>query len=517
MKKNVLIPENLVVELREIMTLKHSGKLVEALKLCMEDNIHLLNEAKVFRNNISEIKVKTYQSIEYGIISENIIHNAIGDGRAEHNGSKKLITALFIGCYGKDWRDRYCQFYNTDGTLISREIAILQVKQTEGIQKQVFGNISFDSTKFNILILPFYNPEDSSYLSMAGHELKTNLFQMSYEESLDWDVQYLACENFDFTDQMARNIGKQIKNTSLIIWGRDSKPKEWPHKIFLHYLIPFDFSEGFFNVEVTWRDIIKVQRLVEISEGKVFVDLKESIFLILANKLYLDKDFKDAIDILKNVKYEGSQDYILCSIARCFFQLGKLAESKSYFERALLKNANNPLANKEYGMLLLLEDDKYTDAKKYFQKAVEVSPDDIKFIFFLAILFRKKFDFVESNKYFMMALSLEPNRIPVLLLYADFLQEDLKNFIEAERFYKKALVVDPENVLANYLYYRFLKDIKKDNDQANAYGNRMLKYYRKENFDQKQFDSFYYLEGIMYFIEIKRIKKIEQMNPIYYS
>lgn len=457
-RKNPLIPENLVVELRETITLRHSGSLVEAVKLCMQDNISLLLEAGVISGGIDKIIVDSSKSIDYGFISDNIIQNAIGEGRTKHNGSKKLIQALFIGCYGKDWKDGYCQYYNKDGTLISTEIPARQVNQSESVQKQVFGNVSFDPMKFNILILPFRNPEDYSAESFVGNELRIRLIENCELREFNIDVMYLHHESFDFSHQMAQTIGRELNFTNLVIWGADSKKKDLSHQIYFHYVTSLEYWQNDFIYSFGKTEKFEVQRLIEITEGEMHLEIEDVINLVLAIKFFQEKKFEKTIENLDKIFFKKYlNDNLLMIKALCYNYLKSYKLSRRFFIKGLKLNSQNARLNNNYGVFLGGQH-KNLRAKKYFKKVIDIEPNTfIGYVNYANCLDHLK-DYNGANEYYQKAFSLDQNNYITLAYYARFLYSSLGKMDEAMTLLQKALKINPNSAEAHYFYARLLFD-----------------------------------------------------------
>lgn len=121
-KRNVLIPEKLVLELYESFTARAAGSLTEAVCFCMNEHFKFIHDERIVLEDVNKIRIAKLGSIVDGIITESVIHNSIGSGRKidaeiQHNASKKLIKALIIGCFGANWREEYLKFYDEKGRL----------------------------------------------------------------------------------------------------------------------------------------------------------------------------------------------------------------------------------------------------------------------------------------------------------------------------------------------------------------------------------------------------------------
>lgn len=84
----------------------------------------------------------------------------------------------------------------------------------------------------------------------------------------------------------------------------------------------------------------------------------------------------------------------------------------------------------------------------------------------------KNYDLAE--KYYKMALELDPRDADNNGNYAVFLKDIRKNYNHAEKHYKKALELNPENTANNANYAIFLHEIRKDNDQAEKFYKKAL-------------------------------------------
>jgi tetratricopeptide (TPR) repeat protein len=474
MSKNIIIPENLATELFEMVTLRHSGpSLVEDVRLCLEDNLELLNKVGVFSKEVKQIRigVTSFGSIEDGWISDNIIQNAIGKGRTEHNGSKKLIMALFIGCYRLEWRDGYCQYYNTDGTLKFTEVPDRQEKENENVQIQLFGNISFDPKKFNILILPFYNPEEYSVKTHAGDELKRRLIENSDFLKNGLDVEYFPYDDFDNTSQMAMNIGREIANINMVIWGTDSKPKDLSHQIYFHFIE--NYYESFNLIQEQGKtDRLEIPRLIEITEGGIYLEIEDVIYLCLVNKFYMQKDYFNCLVNLRKIitpKYINDYSYIIA--ADCCSHLGLFDESKEFFIEGLKINPNNLKGNNNYGFLLQNKFNDYKTAKKYFRKVIRLSPDSFLGYYNYAYSLLHSNDLEGSKKFFLKAIALAPEKYFTHSDYAWFSYFKLKDLIDAKKHCEIALDINPNIGQMHALYGLLLTELRNFEEASEHFRN----------------------------------------------
>jgi len=215
----------------------------------------------------------------------------------------------------------------------------LKTELTQKIGDKNINVAPFDTTKYNILILPFRNPDDSSGKSNVGKELENRLRENNELNKLGLDVKYLPYNAFDFHTKTAEIIGENIRGTNMVIWGTDSKPKDSSHQIYFHYVnISYPVSNSLISDEGK-TEKIETSRLIEITEGVMRLEIDDIVYWFLGIKLYHRKDYITALTIfnkIENKKYCNKEldSYIAC----CYDNLQSFDKAKAYYEKILKNN-----------------------------------------------------------------------------------------------------------------------------------------------------------------------------------
>ena len=133
-KKSILVPIELVDELKTKMKKSYSGNIVDGFLFYLKRNIEILKKEEIIFDDVSEIKELKEGVIERGDFTKDIIKNAIM--REPFQGKKKLIKALIIAAFNENWENVYNKYYNQDGDLVDSEILGKVIKKAD-LQKVI--------------------------------------------------------------------------------------------------------------------------------------------------------------------------------------------------------------------------------------------------------------------------------------------------------------------------------------------------------------------------------------------
>lgn len=168
-------------------------------------------------------------------------------------------------------------------------------------------------------------------------------------------------------------------------------------------------------------------------------------------------------------KLNNSRGDLLFQQARIAFDNKKDDLAKTLCERLLSFEPDHPAANNLLGMIML-KDEEYDKAIKYFRTAIQIKPEQALYHANLAHALLQvhayKFALAASQK----AVQLNPKFIPAYLTMGQAFDK-LGETVKAEAAFKKALVLHPENDMA----YCFLGQQKMFSGQFYAAG----RFYRK--------------------------------------
>ena len=484
-KRDIPVPSTLVDLIKEKMK-KGTGRLEEKLISRMNLFIDILRKEKIIDEGVrfigeveSNIQAneKSYWekikgNIRVGGFTKDIVRNPLMI--RPYRGDLDVIKADMIAAFGDDWRTVYDEYYTLEGDLKEEFNSGLAQKTSTHMKKHsssivTIGNqnillnkfddtpfISFDASKFNILILPFYNPEDFTATHPVGKDLKMRIIESSgFDESI-LDVEYLPYDVFDYTTQMAKKIGGEVKNTDLVIWGADSKFGNLSHHIYFHYVTLFDGSKTNFIQPKGKTEEIEIQGLIEITKGELHLEIEDVIYWFLANKFHNDGDYENALRNLEKISNEKFQnDSLYFSIALCYLYLRNYIKSEAYFKKGFELNTDDPLWNFNYGALLLLNNDAKA-ASVYVKRAMDLEPNCTQWIVHYAQILAELDNMEEADKYFKIALTLEQDNWEIFNSYAYFQYYMIWDIEGAKKHYEEALKINPNDDSVNFDYANIL-------------------------------------------------------------
>lgn len=96
---------------------KFSGDMIEGFLYCLNQNLDTLRKEGIVFQQVDQISISPKGVIEYGYISKDVLKNAVI--RIPQKGKKKLIKAILIAAYEKDWLTEYQKYYSQEGELLS--------------------------------------------------------------------------------------------------------------------------------------------------------------------------------------------------------------------------------------------------------------------------------------------------------------------------------------------------------------------------------------------------------------
>ena len=336
----------------------------------------------------------------------------------------RIELANFLCYYAK--LKNYESAVKRYGSSINKETKISgqiknNIEKSEKIKEgdQTFNIKSFDKihNTFNVLILPFRNREDGN-ISRVGKELEFRLLEKNRIEKLNLTIEYAVSYDSEVTYEKAKNIMKEV-NADIVIFGNHSKSdNHLIHQIYFHYVIaeslesinPKDKTEKF-----------ETDRLIEIAEGSLQLEIDDVVYWIYGCKLHRDGDFENSfiqLTKIKNSKYINED--LFCILAYNLFRLDSDKEAKICYEKALRIDPLNFVANFNYAALI--SDSNIQKAEFYFETAFLINPTS---------------PLLHAN-------------------YGEFIFNAYKDMDKAEFHFKKALELDPNLAFGHYVYGKFL-------------------------------------------------------------
>jgi tetratricopeptide (TPR) repeat protein len=329
-----------------------------------------------------------------------------------------------------------------------------------------YNVVSFDTSKdnYNILILPFRNPEDRTEKPLIGKELEIKFKENKNLNKLGLDVAYLQYDTFDFTTKMAKKIGKEIKGTNMVIWGKDSKTKDLHHQICFNYAIPIEYSSGYHIPTEGKADKFEIERIDSLTEGDIQFEIEDIVFWFLGKKNFKNQDYANALTAFHKIekeKYKNEDLYFI--IATSFYFLKLYKDAEKYFLKVIEINPNHFRTHYYYANLLSSKFKYFNKAEEHFLKAIEIDPNYADVHFWYAVILKDNLNnYNKAEEHFLKAIEIDPNNADVHFWYAVMLYANLNNYSEAEKHYLKAIEADSNHFEAHYNYAILLIDKRND-------------------------------------------------------
>lgn len=498
-KRDTPLPNNLVELLKAKMAEIYSGKLEDGFLYHLNINIDFLIAEGIINKKVThigppytnEIWREFKGNIEYGGFTPDIIKNPLM--RKPYLGNKKVIKALIIAAFAKQWKVVFNEYYDQNGNLKKNETNPLRKENPNGSRQltEVLNgnsiipidslpptNFSYNENNFNVLLLPFYNPEHNGELSHLGIELRRRISENDELSEAKVDVKYYPYNEFDFTTKMAFKVGEGISNTNIVIWGTDSKLEDKPHQICFHYVIPQKLNDNDFIPLKGKTRMLEISRLAEITEGEIQLEIEEVIYWLLANNYFLRNDYHSCIKyLLKILNEQFINDSFYIILADCYQHIHEYDKSKDYYEKGLQKNPKNFRGLNNYGILLSDVYGKLEESIKCFKKVIKLFPGSPRGYANYAFSLAEKKQEQQADRYMEKALRVAPNSPETYSMYARYLSEIRNNYNKAYQYYKHAVELDPTNWGLNDNYRLFVDENSEFlNDQKSFYEDLLIKY-----------------------------------------
>ena len=109
------------------------------------------------------------------------------------------------------------------------------------------------------------------------------------------------------------------------------------------------------------------------------------------------------------------------------------------------------------------------DLQLALKKAIQYEPNNVKYIHQCAVAAESIQNNDAANKYYLKALSLDPNNSKYCIHYGRFLCKNLRDFEQSRIYYQKAISLQPENCTAYYRFAKILRNYMGDYEEAEKY------------------------------------------------
>lgn len=364
-------------------------------------------------------------------------------------------------------------------------------------QKDSEDIIPFDTStgNYNILILPFCNPEKYEEISPMGENLLYGLRAKNERHKLGIELKYLS----NVSPSEAETVGKNM-NADMVIWGDDSMLGDKPHVIYFHFLyIPSDAESKKPYLKGT-TEIFETYRLIDIRQGNLHLEIDDVIYWFLGCKFYYKRDYSSALQEYSKIKKGYKNKYLFLYVANTYCYLKNFGKAKAYYKKALRIDVLFLGALNNYAALLTSVYNNFKRAEKHYTKILEIDSSNIEVLINYGTLVGYAFnDFENQRKHYIKALEIDSKNVVALSNYATFLVCILKDFTNAERYYKEALKIKPNYVHA-LVGYANLLDIMDNTDSTHEHYKKAQTYYEEAlNFKPDHVNALIGYASLLYF------------------
>jgi len=224
-----------------------------------------------------------------------------------------------------------------------------------------------------------------------------------------------------------------------------------------------------------------------ISQDETSIDIAKNIFSNLNSEYpeqWIPYYYLGAIDILnkngnsykeqfsKALQYADTSRDVYTNIGFTLFQKGESEDALKIFDEGLVKFPDDFRLNYFKGFTLQ-GINKESEAITYFEKAVNINPNDIGLLSTLALAYDNQAEFKKSEATYNAALKIDPNNALILNNYAYNLSERGENLDKALAMSKISIAKDPANSsyfdTIGWIYFKM-----KNYDYAKKYIERSL-------------------------------------------
>ena len=463
----------------------------------LKKNISILINAKVIDDDIDKIEVGITESIERGMFSLNSIKKAL----YKYEGTSILVKALVIAVFENKWEEKFSLYFKENENKIQKKNIPVDIKP-------------FDTSKgsYNILILPFRNPEKNNEITYLGEYLAKGLKEKDVFQHLGLEIIYLSSFTDDISYEDAKKIGSEYK-ANMVLWGNDAKhDRSISHIICFHYMI---IEENFSLVGKT--DKFKTELFFDIKEGNLHLEIDDIIFWVLGHKYYIKCDYKKALTNLKKIKSKKHQNVTLYFyIAICNYYLHSFEEAEECFEKAIELKPDYAEAYYNYAILLAKEMKNIEKANECFEKAIELKPNLAEAHYNYALLLSEELNNKEKSEYhYKKAIEFKPDYASAYNNYALLLSDKFNDNNSAKKCFEKAIELKPDYAEAYYNYAAILLEKVNNKKKAKEYLLKAIKY-------KPDFTLAHYGLGILFVTEFnniryakKHLEKAIELKPDY--
>lgn len=199
------------------------------------------------------------------------------------------------------------------------------------------------------------------------------------------------------------------------------------------------------------------------------------------------QELEQALTLIKSIESNNPDSiYALVGYGRLFFKAGYIKESKfepryleqskSYFDKAILKNPKFADVYL-YGAYPYIFDDKLKKARLMVLEGKKLLPNSPRVALLLGEIAEREKDFEASARHAKQVIQMNPSKKILIdgyrLLRTSYIAR--KKYTIAEPIYLKLIELEPGSAWPKGNYSNFLRRYLKDYDKAIVQGNRALK------------------------------------------
>jgi len=177
---------------------------------------------------------------------------------------------------------------------------------------------------------------------------------------------------------------------------------------------------------------------------KIKSDKKYNIYYYLARTHEENKRYSMAISFYKKYYGLSGENNILTHIGYLYGVTKKYKSAYRYFEKSRLKDPESPSPYFFKG-LVLVWNEKYAEANRSFDKAIELKNDEEAYHFYQAVAYERLNKIDKSIESLKVALKCNPRSARANNYLGYLYLENGMKFNEAYKHIEKALKYDPEN------------------------------------------------------------------------
>ncbi|WP_217604563.1 tetratricopeptide repeat protein [Chitinophaga sp. GbtcB8] len=339
------------------------------------------------------------------------------------------LLLFFAGAFLLIWpMALYKEFNPSDDVLAAR-------KRMEPV-------FSLTNKRFKVLILPWGKQcEYQGKKSEIATVIKSRFDNIS-SQGENIDAYYLtdSIDYRNFTHQMADSIMRHHHADQILYGAYSYKECEGgtSDKICFNYITNFkDWHLVRIPAQTNYK-MHDMEGLKDLREGTSAAPMDYIISWVAGVADIKQRNFSAAIQKFRQIKDFDKNEQILFLLSACYFFINDNINAGIYCEKVLKINPGNIEAAIHLGVALTRQD-KYVEAKPYFEKALAYCPDDVEALLNMGRLHYILKDTSTGNQYYNRILQkLTPDTETNLAILGN-VYRDMKIYAKARDCFEKSL------------------------------------------------------------------------------